>query len=74
MYQDVYFIEGYYNNYNVYNIEATLYDIKVDDDKSLVWVAAFNIIDPESINTSVNDYVKEIIKSLQAESFITSYT
>ena len=72
LYQDVYFIEGYYNQYNVYNIEATLYDLKIDDDKSLVWVASYNIVDPESINTTVQDYVSAIVKSLESEGFIAS--
>lgn len=71
-YQDVYFDPGYYEKYNIYNIEATLFNLKKDEDKSLVWVASFNIIDPKSINATVNDYVKAIIKSLEKEGVISS--
>lgn len=70
LYQDVYFDRGYYNNYKIYNVEASLYNLKENNDKSLVWVASYNIVDPSSINTTVNDYVKAIIKSLENEGII----
>lgn len=69
-YQDVYFQPGYYKDYKVYHIEASLYNIKINNDKSLVWVASYNIVDPNSISTTVNDYVKTIIQSLENESII----
>ena len=34
--QDVYLIEGYYNEYEIYHIEASLYNLKENNDKSLV--------------------------------------
>jgi len=70
LYQDVYFDRGYYNKYNIYNIECSLYNLKDKSDKSLVWVASYNVVDPSSINTTVNDYVKAIIKSLENEGVI----
>lgn len=69
-YQDVYFQPGYYKDYKVYHIEASLYNLKLNNDKSLVWVASYNIVDPNSINTTVNDYVETIIESLENESII----
>ena len=69
-YQDVYFDRGYYNKYNIYNIESSLYNLKENNDKSLVWVASYNVVDPSSINTIVNDYVQSIIKSLEKEGII----
>jgi len=70
LYQDAYFVEGYYNKYKVYNIEAALYDLKSDNEKSLVWVASYNIVDPKKIDTTVNDYVSVIIASLEKEGYI----
>ena len=58
------------NKYNIYNIECSLYNLKDKSDKSLVWVASYNVVDPSSINTTVNDYVKAIIKSLENEGVI----
>ena len=72
LYQDVYFDPGYYEKYNIYNIEASLFDLKNNEDKSLVWVASYNIVDPKSINTTVKGYVKAIIKTLEKEAIIPS--
>lgn len=71
-YQDVYFDPGYYENYNIYNVEASLFDLKNHEDKSLVWVASYNIIDPKSINTTVKEYVKAIIETLEKDAIIPS--
>lgn len=71
-YQDVYFDPGYYEKYNIYNVEASLFDLKNHEDKALVWVASYNIIDPKSINTTVKDYVNAIIKTLEKEAIIPS--
>jgi len=68
--QDVYHIEGYYNKYKVYHIEASLYNLKEDNDKSLVWVASYDIVDPKRINTTVTNYVTAIIKSLEEVNLI----
>jgi len=68
--QDVYFIEGYYNKYEIYHIEASLYNLKENNDKSLVWVASYDIVDPKRINTTVTNYVTAIIKSLEDEKLI----
>jgi hypothetical protein len=73
LYQDVYFQPGYYNNYKVYNIESSLYNLKENTDKSLVWVASYQIVDPNTISTTVSDYVKAIIKALQKETIIPTY-
>lgn len=70
LYQDVYFDKGYYNKYNVYRIEASLYNLKENNNKSLVWVASYDIVDPKTISSTVNDYVKAIIKSLEKEHLI----
>jgi predicted Zn-dependent peptidase len=71
LYQDVYFDRGYYNKYKIYNMESSLYNLKENDDKYLVWVASYNVVDPTTIDATVNDYVKAIIKSLEKESLIT---
>ena len=70
LYQDVYFDSGYYNKYNIYTIESSLYNLKDDSDKSLVWVASYKVVDTSSINTTINDYVKAIIKSLETQGLI----
>ncbi|RNL75298.1 hypothetical protein ED312_21390 [Sinomicrobium pectinilyticum] len=70
VYQDIYFDPGYYDRYNIYHIEASLYDIRVPDSKSLVWVASFDLVEPGSINRTVKDYVKRITEELEKEKII----
>jgi hypothetical protein len=70
--QDVYHVEGYYNRYKIYHIEASLYNLKANDDKSLVWVASYDVVDPRQVTTTVTNYVKAIIKSLEAHQLIDS--
>ena len=72
MYQDIYFDPRYYEKYNIYNIESTLYDLKEDNIKSLVCVASYDIVDPKAIGTTVKDYIKSIVKSLEKEAIISS--
>ena len=72
LYQDAYFDRGYYEKYNVYHIEASLYNLKENNDKSLVWVASYDIVDLDTINTTINDYVNAIIKSLEKENIISN--
>lgn len=73
LYQDIYWDEGYYNKYKVYHIEASLYNLKEDNDKSLVWVASYDVVNPNKITSIVKDYVLAIIKSLEKEHIILKY-
>ena len=68
--QDVYYLEGYYTKYKIYHIEASLYNLKENNDKSLVWVASYDIVDPKQINSTVTNYVTAIIKSLEQKQLI----
>ena len=70
LYQDVYLLEGYYERYKVYHIESSLYNLNTKNEKSLVWVASYNLVNPKQINSSVSNYVKAIIKSLEKEQII----
>lgn len=70
-YQDAYFNQEYYDRYNVYTIETLLYSLKSDSDKSRVWSSTFDIVDPNNIQKSTNNYVKVVIKALEKEGFIS---
>lgn len=69
-YQDIYYTPQYYDHYKVYHVETIIYNINEDDTKSLVWVGALNLVDPQKINTAVNDYVNSIIKQLERENLV----
>jgi len=69
-YQGVYFNNRIYEEYKVYHIEILLYDLTRNTEKSLVWVASYDIIDPQRINSAIKDCVVEIVKSLENEKII----
>ena len=68
--QDVYFDESSYNEYKVYHIEISLYNLKSNSEKSLVWVASYDIIDPKKINATIKDCVNAIVATLEDEEII----
>ncbi|TYQ00274.1 hypothetical protein C7447_101884 [Tenacibaculum adriaticum] len=71
LYQDIYFRPGYYDSYKVYHIETSIYNLKTNNEKSLVWVGSYDLVDPSDINYSVNKYVKTLVNSLEEEKIIT---
>jgi hypothetical protein len=70
LYQDIYLVDGYYERYKVYHIESSLYNLEANTKRSLVWVASYNLVNPRQINSSVSNYVKAIIRSLDKEQII----
>ncbi|RKN80205.1 hypothetical protein [Ulvibacterium marinum] len=69
-FQDLYYTPDYYSDYQVYHVETSIYNIKEDMDKSLVWVGTFDIVDPVNITSTVDDYVERIIIQLEREGVI----
>ena len=70
LYQDVYFEPGYYTKYKVYHIETSIYDIKSETEKSLVWVGSYDLVNPNDVDYSVNRYVNAVVRSLEDEGMI----
>lgn len=70
-YQDIYYNPAYYNEFTIYRVETSIYNINEQSDKSLVWVGSLNIVDPQSIKNTVNEYVTTIMKRLEKEKVIT---
>ncbi|MGO4918028.1 hypothetical protein [Maribacter spongiicola] len=69
-FQNVYYTPEYYSNYKIFHIETSIYNLKTSDDESLVWVGTFNIVDPNNITSTIEDYVKRIILQLEKEGVI----
>ncbi|TLP81773.1 DUF4136 domain-containing protein [Maribacter sp. ACAM166] len=69
-FQNVYFTPDYYSDYKVYHVETSIYNLKADEEKSLVWVGTFNIVDPSTISSAVNDYVNRTVKQLEQEGVV----
>lgn len=69
-FQDVYYTPNYYDSYKVYHIETSIYNIKAKDNKSLVWVGALDLINPQTVTNTIKDYVNKIIEKLEQEKLI----
>ena len=69
-FQDVYYTPGYYDDYRVYHVETSIYNINEDNNKSLVWVGSFDIVNPQTITSTVKDYVNRTVKQLEREKLI----
>lgn len=70
-YQDLYYTPNFYEDYKVYHIESSIYNINKDEDKSLVWVGSIDIVDPKKISTTVKSYSKTLIRELEKENLIS---
>ena len=70
LYQDVYFNEDYFDSYKVFNIETSIYNLKKDSDKSIVWRGFFDLIGPENSSKAIDSHIKKLIKTLEKEKII----
>ncbi|NRD24640.1 hypothetical protein HNV10_15405 [Winogradskyella litoriviva] len=69
-YQDVYYNPDYYNEYTVYHAETALYCICPTKDRSLLWKGYIDIVEPESAERTITNYVNLVILALEQEQLI----
>ena len=48
-YQDIYYSPRYYETYNIYHVETSIYFLNDSENKSLVWVGALDLVNPNKI-------------------------
>lgn len=72
MHQDVYYNPDYYNTYQIYKAETSMYCICPTKDRELIWKGYINITDPQSQSTekTVDDYVRLAIVVLEEEQLV----
>lgn len=71
MYQDIFYNPDYYEEYNVYHAETSMYCICPTKDRELLWKGYIDVVDPKSINETVNDYVRLVIVALEEQDLIS---
>ena len=69
-YQDQFYNPSYYENYNVYNAETSIYCLCPSKERTLIWKGYIDILDPKNINDSIEDYIKLLILVLEEEAII----
>lgn len=72
MYQDAYYNPDYYEDYTVYHTETAMYCICPTKGRSLIWKGYIDIMDPETISETVNDYVRLMVVVLDEQQLINS--
>ncbi len=70
-YQGIYYTPEYYSHYKIYHVETAIYNLVGGEDRSLVWVGSFDIVDPQNITSTVNDYVARIIAQMKRDDVIS---
>ncbi|MUH37649.1 hypothetical protein D9O36_17505 [Zobellia amurskyensis] len=68
--QDIYYDDNYYDQFNIYHAETTLYCICEGKDRSMIWRGSIDITDPKNIEKAVDDYIKLIVLSMEEQDLI----
>ncbi len=70
MYQDIYYNPDYYDEYTVYHAVTSMYCICPTKDRELIWKGYIDIVDPQSIEETVIDYIKLVIVVLEEQQLV----
>ena len=69
-YQDAFYNPDYYEEYTVYHTETSMYCICPTKERELIWKGYIDIMDPQSIHETINDYVRLVIVVLEEQQLI----
>lgn len=68
--RDDYFNQNDYSKYEIFYVETSIYEVKEDQEKHLIWFASHDIIDPNDMNKTTDEFIQNIIKSLEKERLV----
>lgn len=68
--QEIYYDEAYYESFTVYHAETSLYCICAGKERSLIWRGSIDIIDPQDIERTIDDYVKLVVLAMEDQDLI----
>ncbi len=68
--QNIYYDEGYYNSFNIYHSETSLYCICIGKEIELIWKGEVDVTEPENINRAMDAYIKLVTKSMGEQNVI----
>ncbi len=70
MHQDAFYNSDYYEEYTVYHTETSMYCICPTKDRELIWKGYIDIMDPQSMSETINDYVRLVVVVLEEQKLI----
>jgi len=68
--QDIYYDPEYYDSFNIYHAETSLYCICIGKEIELVWRGEVDVTEPQNIDKTIDSYVKLVKKSMGQEDVI----
>ncbi|TYQ00273.1 hypothetical protein C7447_101883 [Tenacibaculum adriaticum] len=71
MYQDIYYNPEYYESYPIYHAETSMYCICDTEDRRLIWKGFVDVVDPNSVEETVDDYVDLILFAMEEQELLT---
>ncbi|MGC1514041.1 MAG: hypothetical protein WA810_00575 [Maribacter sp.] len=68
--QNIYYDEGYYDQFTVYFAETTLYCICEGKDRAMIWRGSVEISDPNDVEKTIQDYIKLVLVAMEEQDLI----
>lgn len=68
--QDIYYDPQYYETFTIYHAETSLYCICEGKERALIWRGSIDIMDPQDIEKTVEDYVKLVVVAMEEQDLI----
>ncbi|MBU2975666.1 MULTISPECIES: hypothetical protein [unclassified Zobellia] len=68
--QDIFYDDNYYDDFNIYHAETTLYCICEGKDRSMIWRGSIDISDPKNIEKAVDDYIQLVVTAMEEQDLI----
>ncbi|WP_400073785.1 hypothetical protein [Zobellia russellii] len=68
--QDISYDDNYYDDFNIYHAETTLYCICEGKDRSMIWRGSIDISDPKNIEKAVDDYIQLVVTAMEEQDLI----
>lgn len=68
--QEIFYNPEYYKNFKIYHAETSLYCICPVKERELIWKGYIDIVDPSSIEETVDDYINLLLLVLEEENLL----
>ncbi len=68
--QEIYYDPEYYDTFNIYHSETSLYCICLGKEIELIWRGEVDVTEPNNISKTIDSYIKLVTKSMGEEDVI----
>ncbi|MDF0707571.1 hypothetical protein [Flagellimonas okinawensis] len=68
--QNIYYDPEYYDSFNIYHAETSLYCICVGKEIELIWRGEVDVTEPDNVNKAIGSYIKLVTKSMGEQDVI----